>query len=341
MRDRQIAQRGFTLVELMVSLTIGLLLVAGLGWVFLNSSRTSAELGKMNQQMENGRFAIYLLKDDIQHAGFWGELTVLPTPDGMVDPCKNYTTWTTSDKKSVLALPIQGYADGAGLASGCATPLSNRKTGTDVMVVRHVATCTPGTTDCAAGKLALQVSLCGNDASSWKMEQAGSGAFTLRRPDSDGRPCTHPSYVNTAAHQRRVLSNVYFIRDYAKTAGDGIPTLMVMEPDATGTASPAPRPLVEGIEQFRAEYGVDSAGNDGVPDAYVSDTSAMTLNDWRNVVTVKIYLIARNLESTPGYTDTKTYTLPGGSVGPFNDAYKRHAYQVTVRLNNVAGRRAP
>lgn len=336
MPERQHAQQGFTLVELMVAMTIGLLLVLGLGWVFLNSSRTNAELAKMNQQMENGRFAIYLLKDDLLHTGFWGELASLPPPVGLVDPCKNYTSWVNDDKQSVLSLPIQGYADGAGLPSTCDTPLASRKSGTDVLVVRHVATCTPGTTDCATGSLAMQVSLCGNDVSSWRMEVPGSAAFTLRRPDVSNRPCTHPSYVNTTAHQRRVISNTYFVRSYAKTAGDNIPTLMLMEPNGSAAI-----PLVEGIELLRMEYGIDSTGNDGVPDGYVYDTSAMSTTDWRNVVSAKVYLIARNLEATPGYTDTKSYPLPGGSVGPFNDAYKRHAYQITIRLTNVAARRAP
>jgi type IV pilus assembly protein PilW len=336
MSERRPAQKGFSLVELMVAMTIGLLLVAGLGWVFLNSSRTNAELAKMNQQMENGRFAITLLKDDLLHAGFWGELASLPSSTGDVDPCKTYSTWDNSDKQNVLSLPIRGYADGKGLPGTCDTLLANRKSDTDVLVVRHVATCTPGSTDCAAGGLAMQVSLCGEDASVWKMEPPGSAALNLRRPDTANRACTHPSYVNTTALARRVIANTYFVRSYAKTVGDNIPTLMVMEPDGSDA-----KPLVEGIEHFRVEYGIDSAGNDGVPDAYKHDTTTMSMNDWRNVVSARVYLIARNLEATPGYTDTKTYALPGGNVGPFNDTYKRHAYQVTVRLTNVAARRAP
>lgn len=317
--------KGFSLVELLVAMTIGLLLVLGLGWVFLNSSRSNAELAKMNQQMENGRFALYLLRDDLMHAGFWGELTVLPQPDRLVDPCRNYTSWDSEDKKSVLSLPIQGYTDGAGLPDSCSGFLSERKPGTDVLVVRHVATCTPGTTDCAPGSLAMQVSLCGNDHSGWRMEPPNSPGLDLR-----SRGCS------ALAPKRRVISNTYFVRSYAKTPSDKIPTLMLLEPNGHAAV-----PLVEGIEYFRVEYGIDSQGNDGVPDSYVRNTSAMSLTDWRNVVAVKVYLIARNLEPTPGYTDTKSYALPGGSVGPFNDAYKRHAYQTTVHLTNVAARRAP
>ena len=42
---------------------------------------------------------------------------------------------------------------------------------------------------------------------------------------------------------------------------------------------------------------------------------------------------------TFSYTDTKTYTLAGNTVGPFNNAYRRHVYSGLVRIMNVAGRR--
>lgn len=328
--------RGFTLVELLVSMTLGLLIVLGLGWVFLNSTRSNTELAKMSQQMDNGRFATYLLNEDLMHAGFWGEMSSIPspgTPAGF-SPCKSYVDWLPEDKQYVLGVPIEGYVDGTGLHSSCDILLANRKEGTDVLVVRHAATCTPGTVDCANGVLAIQASLCSSDTASWVMEPSGSTALTLRRPDSANRPCTHPSYVTTTAPKRRVMSNIYYIREYAKHPGDNIPTLMVAEPDGSDA-----RPLVEGIEYFQVEYGIDNVDNDGTPDSYVHDTTAMTLDTWTKVVAVKVYLIARNLEPTPGYTDTKIYTLPGGNVGPFNDDYKRHAYQITVRLTNVSGRR--
>ena len=54
---------------------------------------------------------------------------------------------------------------------------------------------------------------------------------------------------------------------------------------------------------------------------------------------VKLYVLVRSREPTPGYTDTKTYQLGDTTMGPYNDAFKRHVYVSTVRLPNVAGRR--
>ena len=52
------AQQGLSLLELMIALTIGLGLLAGLTSVFVNSSRSHTELARASQQIENGRFAI-------------------------------------------------------------------------------------------------------------------------------------------------------------------------------------------------------------------------------------------------------------------------------------------
>ena len=57
--------KGFSLVELMVSLAIGLVLVAGLATLFADSSRTGAEIDKSMRQIENGRYAVDLLSETL------------------------------------------------------------------------------------------------------------------------------------------------------------------------------------------------------------------------------------------------------------------------------------
>src|SRR5690348_11164009 len=80
--------RGFSLVELMVSLTIGLLLLTALAVIFSNSSRMQKEVTLAAQQIENGRYAIDLVSEDLHHAGFWGYFGGSMTPPGALpDPC--------------------------------------------------------------------------------------------------------------------------------------------------------------------------------------------------------------------------------------------------------------
>ncbi len=97
-------------------------------------------------------------------------------------------------------------------------------------------------------------------------------------------------------------------------------------------------PLVEGIQNLQLDYGLDTDG-DGYPDSYTATPA--TITDWSNVVAIRVNLLARNNDISAGFSDTKTYNMGlAGTVGPFNDAYKRHAYSELVRAVNLSGRRA-
>jgi type IV pilus assembly protein PilW len=64
-----------------------------------------------------------------------------------------------------------------------------------------------------------------------------------------------------------------------------------------------------------------------------------TLDQLNNVVAAKVYVLARSLEVTPGYTDTKTYQLGSTTINPLGGGFKRHVFSTTVRLVNPSGRR--
>lgn len=400
-------QAGFSLIELMVAIAVGLLITVTLTALFININRTNDELAKTNSQIENGRFAMQLLQDNLIHAGFWGgyvpqfdDLTVPGTPTdvptAVPNPCLAYSTpWTAADKTNFIGISVQAYANTPPSGAGCVTDLAtNKKVDTDVVVVRHAETCLPGDVNCeadVAGKLYFQPSQ--------------SYFFPRSAPPLPPRPIPEPNCPSTSLtgdavayvlsttgfnslHQkdcatvitekRKFVSNIYYVRDYANTAGDGIPTLMVSQFDlAAGVlAHQAAVPLIEGIESFKVELGVDSLSDnganiitnadssklysaalvwadpenlisptnrgDGTPDgAFIRCTDALpcTAAQLANVVAVKLYVLARADRVSPGYTDTKTYTLGNSTLGPYNDGFKRHVFSTTVRLNNISGRR--
>jgi type IV pilus assembly protein PilW len=374
-RPRAVRERGFGLVELMVSMLIGLVIIGALVTLFVNTSGGNRELARANSMIESGRFAIKVLEDDLAHAGYWGGYIPLfddqtsndvPTdvPGAIPDPCQDPTTWTLADRENLIGIPVQAYDDAAvAELATCVTAgvIDDYQAGTDLLLVRHADTCAVGDAGyCAAdvpGMVYLQVSRCETDANPYVLDTAG---FTLTRMN-----CA------TAAERRRYVANLYYVRDYAVTAGDGIPTLVRSEFDLVGgTLAQQPAvPLVEGVEAFRIEFGVDDVSRsggavnyagafnwqdpndkntptnrgDGVPDGdFVRCTTATpcTIGDLMNATSAKIYVLARSREASPNYTDTKTYTLgAAGAVGPFNDNFKRHVFTTTVRLNNIAGRR--
>lgn len=374
--------RGFSLIELMVSMAVALLIVVGMVAMYVNVSRTNTEMAKTNSLIDNGRLAVDLLAEDIAHAGFWGSYvprfddntsTVAPTdtPTAAAEPCLAYSNanWTTEVKNNLIGLPIQVFGDTPG---GCNSLVTGKKSNTDVLVVRRASNCVPGEPNCEAdnaSKVYFQSSRCDTEITADKR-------YVLSDTDTilTLRDCT------TTAPKRKYLSNIYYVRTYHSTIGDGIPTLMRSRFDLVSgkPAQEAAVPLIEGIEGLVLELGLDAKSRcntdvnyataptmvdpatctvnstnaefntapsnrgDGVPEppfVRCAGTAGCTSAQLTNAVAAKIYVLARTSQISPGYTDTKTYSLGGTTLGPFNDGYKRHVFQLTVRLNNVAGRR--
>jgi len=325
-------QRGLSLVELMISITIGLLILSSMTTLFVNQSRTRAELDKSNRMIDNGRYATELLSENLKLAGFYGMLnpTSIALPGAMPDPCST----TMSDISAAIPLHIQGY-DAASPTTAVASPPTcvpaTVKTGSDILVIRRADTSTPvAQTAAVNGTPYLQASLCQYDTPTiYKVDNTPAN-FTLRQ-----RNCTTTS-TTPYADLRRMLVHIYFI-DSNNVTGDGIPTLKRIELGSNGAMTTVA--LVEGIEFMQVDYGLDTTA-DGAADSYTT-CSACTIANWSNVMSIKISLLARNLETSAGYTDTKTYTLgiAGTHTPAASDNYKRHVYTQNIRLVNPSSRR--
>jgi type IV pilus assembly protein PilW len=334
------SQTGFTLVELMVALALGLLILVGLSVLFANTSVARSEIDKASRQIENGRFALQTLGDDIRHAGYYGALANAPAaPGALPDPCST----VTADVQAGIGLPLQGYAGAAVAPLGC---LDGYKPQTGVVVVRRASTAAPAAS-AASGVFNIQVSGCAGDASPYLLN-VSTATFDLHKNALPG--CT-PLTSAPAAEISPFFVRIYYIScntDSSVACGaagaDGVPTLQRI--DVTPTSAD-PVPVVDGIEDMQFDYGMDTdavgAAGYGSPDVF-TDTTAhaaltpLTIAEWTDVLSVKVYLLARNIDRTGGYTDAKTYSLGPVDVTP-GGAYKRHAYAEVVRVNNPAGRR--
>jgi type IV pilus assembly protein PilW len=343
-RLRRFSSRGLSLVELLISIALGLTVVTALIALYGNVSRTNSEMAKTNQLIENGRFAIQLMRDDVAHAGFWGPMD-LSAATAVPNPCLAFAAWPTDAtelatyKSNLMGIPVQGYADASALAACGVTGVVAKS---DVLIVRHANTCVAGA-GCEGGTDTgphLQISGC-------RSEAPPEPAFLLdTKAALDARPVKiRVKDCATEAARRKMVVNIY----YVALSASGIPTLMRVT--FTNGAYTAPQPLIDGIEGFRVEYGIDNLGSNGLPisatnpgdgnaDAYASCAAAgCDLATLANVVAVKLHVLARNLETTGDYVDTKSYTLGPLAVAAANDAYKRHVFTTTVRLVNPSSRR--
>jgi len=349
------AARGFSLAELLVAVTIGLLVLAGMSTMFVKNMHSQDEIEKASRQIENGRFAVDQLAVDLRNAGFYAEFdpTVLAAPAALPAPC----ALTIAAQDAALVLPVQG-ADNAGF--DCLTDV---KPNTDVLVVRRTSTCVAGDPGCdpaTAGGPFFQASLCNNPSELDSANPADSYRLALDTAalDRHKRDCTQVAGSGTLAKVRRYLVHIYYIANNNQ-AGDRIPTLKRAELGSdAGALAWKVVPLAEGIENLQLEYGLDLAPagtGDGVADQYTAVPSsfngcaadACALANWRSVVAVKLHLLSRNTVQSAGYTDRKSYVLGNDADGnPVRiaapgDGFRRHVFQALVTLPNPSGRRLP
>ena len=355
--ERPRLQGGFSLIELMIAITLGLLILAGMLTIFVNTSAVRNEIERTNRQIENGRYAMELLRDDIQLAGFLGEIDLPSVPDytgAIPDLCSTSLlerTWPAGGSPGVIRLHVQGAnnfdASSSTALDSCPAIKSAVQSGTDVLLVRRAKTCYAGATGCDAlttNKPYLQISFCSAPTVA-SASTTKTHALAIRPAAGDYTPPEfvhmNNSAVGTActvtASQRPYVVYMYFV------GTDNI--LKRAELKYTGTATDLTdvMSLAEGIENMQLDYGVDS-NNDGNADSYAA--SPATVDDWKNVVSVQVNLLARNTEISTDYKGSsveasKTYYLgpSAGNVGPFSDGYRRHVYSARVRIQNISGRR--
>jgi len=343
------AQAGLSILELMVAITIGLLMLAGLASLFATSSTSQNEVRRAAAQIENGRYAMDTMTQNLQVAGYFGLYRSITAPTSAPDPCATSISALTT----AIGLAVQGYHAGSLTAtpnlSATTCPDSiklNLSPGSDVLVVRRADTAYVAiNTTTAAGEryvqsnpVTIEVQNGGGTATTCSSKADGSASTITRRclsptslPDeicAGGCPTSPVGYI------RKLHVHIYFVskcnvaasgQTNCTSAADGgrpIPTLKRLELAAeAGSATFQVTAIAEGVEFMTIGYGIDdtpSAVNaetgligDGAPDRYALDPS---LTDMTNAVTVRLDLLVRNPEPSANYTDAKTYKL-GSAVG--------------------------
>ncbi|MBB5203614.1 type IV pilus assembly protein PilW [Inhella inkyongensis] len=327
--------RGFSLVELLIAVAMGVVILLALTVMFARNSSSQGELERSLRQLENARFAVDTLSEDLMHGGYFSDFSpeslVVPPAYQTLDPCANAVTamgWDTDASPVKLPNPVQGVA----ATDLTATCLTERRTGTEAIVVTHADTGAAQPVSAAsAGNLYLQMSRCPTDV---KRVVAATGPasapFSLQKPDC--------SSVNDSI--RRLAQRTYYVANCNDcTAKDGIPTLKRVEfiDGARRITS-----IAEGVENIQFEFGYDT-DNNAIPDGFETISSAAAKGGaytWDNVVSVRMHLLTRNTQTTSNYEDVRTYKLgPDVTVTKPSDGFKRNLMTVTVRLQNVGGRR--
>jgi len=346
--------RGFSMVELMVALVITLILLAGIGQIFLGSKKSFVIQNALGRIQENGRYAMDVLASDLRRAGYWGgnaDINSIIGSQGINAAAAEACTDTTngpSDWTRMLGRPIYGLD-----LSGTETPADTGNDYTcienagatpyvrgDVLLVRYAhpsaigsitkpLPCTAGSTiaACYPNEYFLRSSLFrGRLFKGSESEQVENG---LAAP---------------AIRTAELVAHAYYIGDSSTASAcpaDGnVPSLFRVSL-ANGVF--AVEEVAYGVDNLQVKYGIglDTDGDD-INDSFryfdgdEIDSTDATKPDWEDVVAARVWLLVRAECPETGYTNNNTYAMsedytPADTAGR---GYRRKLYTSIINLRN-------
>ncbi|MEQ8231739.1 MAG: PilW family protein [Gammaproteobacteria bacterium] len=355
---------GFSLVELMVAVTISLIMMAVIIELFASNKQAYRVQEGASELNENARYAVAHLQYYLRLADHWGGVEAA---DITIDPAVPSPLSTDCSGDPVIqTLGFRGY-DG----NGATPPLdcvaaSDYVPNTDAFFIRYGAAhedarsvTDPGEPVPSngvpmlpdTGELPVRAGYLSttDGAGIWLSTRLGRRGFVFANTDHGSLPSD--GQLSDAEVQRgegayyRVQSMLYYIRPCSNPAAgtdpaacdagdDAIPTLVrrALTPDL-GFAEDD---IVAGVENMQLLYGVDGDG-DFVAERYEPAATVTANNDWSNVITVRVSLVVANLQRDTTINDTNTYYLLDTTWQPPPAArsFRRSQFDFTVQIRNI------
>jgi type IV pilus assembly protein PilW len=241
--------RGFTLIELMVSITIGLIILLAIGVAYTSTTNMTRQRDALSELQAPAVFALGLISRDIAEAGFVDMLDSLPTlPFGKAlysidDNKTNHFIRSTLNGLTVTA-PIQavfpqalpvfacdGPMNSSPLELASTTPVSPACVGPNAATLTHsIQFVKQGLPSAANNQLALRPAAI----------NSGEGTDCLQQaPDAAASPAGQQFIINR-----------YFLQN---SPSDGTSELYCQ-----GSGNANPQPLVRGVQEFTARFQMAS-----------------------------------------------------------------------------------
>jgi prepilin-type N-terminal cleavage/methylation domain-containing protein len=308
---------GFTLVEILIAIALGLVILAGLFQTFRTQHDTYIVQDQVAAMQQNLRAAMYLIHRDLQMAGWYSnfdrnnrdiDLDDLDERIGrpLLFSVDNYASGDNVVRDGTDALVIVKAGNenrplaGGELASGNSITLSNRNLGGSTGVDLNNG----------SKKYGLLV----------KSDLRAADLFVV---DSASGTITNPWSLNENYLQGDLVFRADIIMYKVNNDANGRPTLYRRNLGNDNNY----QTVAENIDNMQVSYQL----NDG------SWVNTLTPANQALVRAVEVTLVGRTAHPQRGYTDTSTYTFtndPAASYTP-NDPFRRKALSTTVKTRNV------
>ena len=362
--------RGFSLVELMVAITIGAIILAGAVTLFVNNRDTYKTTNELSRLQETARYALGMMVKDIRMAGYFGcadrlDTVTLNLPVGTVGELWDFNLDAGAGN---IVAPIEGF-DGAlpgnnympsgfAVAVGTNGPGGQVLAGTDAITVRYVggtmADVAPAnatldfmvtadavnganstiTVDSTTGLALNQVAAITDCGGSDIFQINATPTATTVRANALSR-----GYNTASSPMISPFVGVrYYIGDNGRGPGGEIYPALYRTIITPGALTETNQELFEGVERMQILYGVDTNGN-GTPDSYVragdAPLNAGSPGSWANVVSVRLSILVRTIDQHGREVDTGNYQVNNVVFNPVDDRRRRRVFTTTVMVRNL------
>ena len=315
-------QRGVSLIEMMVSMAIGLVLVATIGNAYIAAKQGFGSLDAQSRVQDGARYAFEFMGNEVRMAGFTGgPVGTTSTVNVVIDPGAG--TWDPN-LKNLFGQPLMGYED---TASPAVYPTGITPLRGDVLTVVHADneteyalsahaepsitltfTACPTTNSPQAGEVFVLADY--THAAVFQIKEATScaaNAMDLDHGMSTVTPGNNSASLGTFGGpiEARKLYRLKGVSFYIAANPAGEPSLYRQRLSHTGTtANAVAEELVEGVDDMQIQYGVDTdATADRTVNEYclADEITAGTCNtvdipgataaeDWARVLSVRVTL---------------------------------------------------
>jgi len=355
--------QGFSIVELMVALVIGLIITAAVVKIFTMSKATYGLEEGLARVQENGRFAMEFLSRDIRMAGYSGcnSKLALTDPSEVGNIAKPPTSAISFNPNGIAGYTYTCISACTGALTEWTPALpadynfaaGEVKQGTDVIVMQSASSLSTNLTGnttpdnaniqilntaAIAGQIQaddiVMVSDCKNaDIFRASSVSNGAGTITIAHANNVNTGTTLTHYYGNNAELMKLVSSAYYIG----TGASGQPALFRK---TLSGITPISQELVEGVEMMKFVFGEDTTLNaDGTPSIYRN--LANNVGNWRRVVAVRVGMVVKSLSDADQDTDPKTnYDVLGDTAATYDnyappvDHRRRRVFNSTIQLRN-------
>ena len=308
-------QQGFSLIEMMLAMLIGIMIMGGIMSVYSNTRDLQRTSEDQINLVTDARFALETIGYDLRHAGVFGGTNVtdlIACRQGDAS-CPSALPAATGDCESEWYIDISQSIFGGNntvpTGYGC---ILNHEPNTDVLVVRYAdsnevdtANLVPGTAYVRSNYLAGQLFL---------------GTAQPVIPDDEG--------TLTANHQ--LYSRAYYISDFTNTPGDGQPALRRV--DLINGPQVQDQLILPGATNLQVQYGED-LDSDGSIDEFVN---ADAVTDFNKVYAVRLWVMIKSERKEQGLdTNSGDINIAGTTVSRPNDGYRRLLVSSVIKMRNM------